>query len=265
MTARVPADAADECTRMDLNMWEMYREMTRTTRGGELLETEAVTLVSSPHAAAFNNLALIRGPIVAETFLASTAAFYGRRKRPFAVFLRAHADGTLETALVARGFRVLVEEPGMTLAVDPGTRCEPPGLVIRPVVDDAGRRAFLAVSIAAWAVYEQPAAFAEDAFATLASVTGPQVQAFVGTLDGVPVAAATLYQSYGVAGIGWVGAVPEHRGRRFAEALTWAVVREGFRRGADFVNLQASPMGHAVYARMGFATPTTYRLLLPPG
>ena len=57
-----------------------------------------------------------------------------------------------------------------------------------------------------------------------------------------------------------VGTVPAHRGKRYAEAVTWAVVREGFRRGATFSNLQAAPMGTSVYARMGFETLTEYRI-----
>ena len=46
-----------------------------------------------------------------------------------------------------------------------------------------------------------------------------------------------------------------------AEAVTWAAIREGFRRGAAFANLQASPMGRPIYERMGFITPTEYRVL----
>ena len=87
------------------------------------------------------------------------------------------------------------------------------------------------------------------------------MQGFVGYVDGTAVAAAALYLTHGVAGIGWVGCVPSARGRRYAEAVTWRAVREGFRRGASFANLQASPMGRPVYERMGFATPTEYRVL----
>ena len=75
-------------------------------------------------------------------------------------------------------------------------------------------------------------------------------------------AAAALYLTHGVAGIGWVGTVSAHRGHRYAEAVTWAAVREGFKRGAIFANLQASPLGRPVYERMGFITPTRYQVLV---
>jgi hypothetical protein len=93
-------------------------------------------------------------------------------------------------------------------------------------------------------------------------VYAPHVQGFVGYVERKPVAAAAVYLTHGVAGIGWVGTLSTHRGHRYAEAVTWAAVREGFRRGAAFANLQASPMGRAVYERMGFITPTEYRVFV---
>jgi len=43
------------------------------------------------------------------------------------------------------------------------------------------------------------------------------------------------------------------------------VVREGRRRGARFSNLQASPLGASVYRRMGFTSPTEYRVFVLRG
>jgi predicted acetyltransferase len=71
-----------------------------------------------------------------------------------------------------------------------------------------------------------------------------------------------VYLTHGVAGIAWVGTIPECRNRGFGEAVTWAAVREGLRRGACFANLQASPMGRPIYERMGFITPTSYRVMV---
>ena len=257
-----PADRATLLRLMDLNMWEMCREMTRYTRGGELIETPELTLTASPFGAPFNNLALVRAPIDAGALIQALQDFYVRRGRAFAIMTRKHADTALEDALGERGFTVLVSEPGMALLADPGTRGEPPGLDVRPAVTDAGRRDFLHVSAEAYATYEQPRPYTEAAFDALESVCSPQIQGFVGYVDGRPVAAAALYLTHGVAGIGWVGTVPEERGRAYGEAVTWAAVREGFRRGAAFANLQASPMGRAVYERMGFVTVTKYRLLV---
>ena len=95
-------------------------------------------------------------------------------------------------------------------------------------------------------------------------MTGPAVQAYLAYRDGRAVAGALLYMAHGVGGIGWVATVPEEFGRGYGAAVTGTVVAEGLRRGAAFLNLQASPMGAPMYARLGFTTPTHYRWFYPP-
>jgi len=258
----VPADPTALLRLMDLNMCEMFREIVRVGRGGEILETPALTLCGSPHGTAFHNMTIVRDAVDADTVIALLRDFYVRRGLAFSVGVREHADGALADALRERGFMELVEVPGMALLADPGTRCEPPGLVVRRVRDDQGRRDYLEVTAEAYATFQQSREMTEDTFAALESLRAPHIQGFVGYLDGAPVAAAALYLTHGVAGIGWVGTLSAHRGHRYAEAVTWAAVREGFRRGAIFANLQASPLGRPVYERMGFITPTRYHVLV---
>lgn len=260
--AAAPADRARLLRYMDLNLWEMYRAMARAADGGEIRETRALTMLAVPGSMVWNNLVLVRDAIEADELVREVRDFYVRRGLPFGIYTRAHADADLEQALVARAFAVLVGNPGMVLLRDPGTACAPAGLAVRAATDERGRDAFRHVTGEAYATYDQPRDLADHLFATLASVCAPTVQGFVGWVGDEPVAAAALYLTHGVAGVGEVGTVPAHRGRRYAEAVTWAVVREGFRRGAAFVNLQASPMGEAVYARMGFTTPTAYHVLV---
>jgi predicted acetyltransferase len=71
-----------------------------------------------------------------------------------------------------------------------------------------------------------------------------------------------LYLSHGIGGVGWVGTRPSAFGRGYGIALTWRVVEEGLGRGVELFNLQASPMGAPVYRRMGFETPTCYRMFI---
>ena len=257
----VPADRAELLRRMDLNMWEMFREVTRQSRGGELFETAPFWMAFNPRGTEFHNMDAVRDAVDAEALCAAIRAFYGPRQRPFSVWLRAHGDAALEAALRARGFSDFLRMPGMALLGDPGTRCDAAGLTIRAATSEAQRRDYLHVSAEAYATYGAPRKCAEDAFAALASVCAPHIQGFVGYVEGAPVAAA-VYVTHGVAGIGWVGTVPEYRGRGFGEAVTWAAIREGFRRGGAFANLQASPMGRPIYERMGFVTPTEYRVLV---
>jgi len=258
----VPAEREALLRLMDLNMCEMFREIVRLGRGGELLETPALTLCASPHGTSFHNMTIVRDTVDADTVVALVRDFYVRRGLAFSIGTRDHADAPLEAALRDRGFMELVEVPGMALLADPGTRCEPPGLDIRRVRDDQGRRDYLEVTAEAYAIFQQPREMTEETFASLESLHAPHIQGFVGYLDGAAVAAAALYLTHGVAGIGWVGTLSAHRGHRYAEAVTWAAVREGFRRGALLANLQASPLGRPVYERMGFITPTRYHVLV---
>jgi len=230
-------------------------------RGGELVETPTYYMGYSPHGTIFHNLVMLRDAVDLDAVFAAARRFFVERAAPFSIWTRAHADHEAETALRARGFETFTTMPGMVLLGDPGTRCQPPALRVRPVVDDEGRRDFLTVAADAYATYGAPPAYAADAFASLDSVCAPHIQGFVGYILTLPVAAAAVYVTHGVAGIGWVGTRPEQRGKGYGEAVTWAAIREGFRRGGAFANLQASPMGRPIYERMGFGTPTEYRVL----
>jgi len=259
----VPADEASLLRRMDLNMWAMYADFARVVPGGEVWEPAGLTLVRHPRGNFFTNAVMVREAVELPAVALAAREFYGRHGAPHAVWTRDHADRRLADALAAQGFHEAFSLPGMVLLGDRGTAPRPPELAIRPVIDDAGRRDYLEVTAEAYAVYGQQRETAEDAFASLESVCAPHVQGFVGYVEGRPVAAALAYVSHGVAGIGWVGVVSNARGKGYAAAVTWAAVREGFRRGGAFANLQASPMGRPVYETMGFATPTHYRVWMP--
>jgi ketosteroid isomerase-like protein len=260
----VPSEPAALLRAMDLNMWEMMREVDRRARGTEMRETNALTMAALPRGDAFHNKVLVRDTVDADTLVREVDAFYGPRGLRCSLWLRDHADGALPAALETRGFKEWLSLPAMALLGDPGTRCEPDGLRIRRTGDDAGRRGFAHVTAEAYATYGSPREVVGDMFATLESLSAPHIQGFVGWVGDEPVAAAAVYVTHGVAGIDWVGTVGEHRGKRYAEAVTWAAIREGFRRGAAFANLQASPMGRPVYERMGFITPSRYRLFTRP-
>jgi GNAT superfamily N-acetyltransferase len=253
---------ADLLRRMDLNMWEMFREIIRLGRGSELYETSQITMAASPRGTAFHNMVMVRDRVDVEVLCAAIREFYVRHGRTFSVWTRKHADAAVEDLLRARGFTDFATMPGMALLHDPGTRCEAPGLEIRAATTDQGRRDYLQVTAEAYATYGAPHEYTEDAFASLDSVCAPHIQGFIGYVKAAPVTAAAVYVTHGVAGIGWVGTIPDQRGRGFGEAVTWAAIREGLRRGATFANLQASPMGRPVYERMGFITVTEYRVLV---
>jgi ketosteroid isomerase-like protein len=260
----VPAKREALLHRMDLNMWEMFREGSRLSPGTDVLDMRGLTVIRSPRGSFFHNSVMVREPVALADVLALVRETHGARGLPFSIWTRAHADAALEAELAAAGFRPEVVMPAMALLGDPGTVPAVEGLEIRAVADDGLRRDFTRVTIETFGQLGTPPAIVEEAFTSLAALRGPHVQGFVGYAENAPVTAAAVYLSHGVAGIGWVGTVAEARGRHYAEAVTWAAVREGFRRGAAFATLQASQMGRPVYARMGFVTPSEYRVWTEP-
>lgn len=249
---------------MDANWREMCRVCVRATGGGWVVERDGLLLCGSPTGCLTTNMAIVAGPVSPATVREETDCHFRAAGLPFTVWTRGHADAAMEPALAAAGFLEVHREPGMVLA--PGAArppALPPGLVVRPVCDETGRESYGRVVAEAFAVYGVPRESTRSHFATMQSVVGPSTQAFLAYRGGEPVAAATLCLSHGVGGIAWVATLPEASGSGYGAAVTWAVVDEGFRRGARFMNLQASPMGEPMYRRMGFATPTHYALFAP--
>ena len=73
-----------------------------------------------------------------------------------------------------------------------------------------------------------------------------------------------LLFSHGIAGLYWVGTVPESRGRGLGAAVTRTLANHAFERGARAVVLQASPAGEPVYRTLGFREITRYPWFVEP-
>jgi hypothetical protein len=249
---------------MDLNFVEMYRQHVRHVAGGEAHDFESLTVIYGPGGAAIHNPVMVHGPTTAERVLEVAQRCCRALDRKHAIFLRAHADQHLEAPLEAAGYRAVYATPGMYLTRD---RFQPvvngAGLDVRPVATEDEALLYGERVAEAFAIYGIDPATIRSFFERLDAVANPTVQAYVGWQDGEAVTGAILYASHGVAGVGWVWTRPSHFGQRLAEIATSAVLADGFARGLALANLQASPLGQKVYARMGFATPTEYKTLLP--
>jgi hypothetical protein len=137
----------------------------------------------------------------------------------------------------------------------------PLGAELRAVEDDGGLDDFRQVAAEAWMTYGIPSQVTGQIFDRPDFVTAPHVDAVVCYERDRPASAALGLLSHGIAGIYWVSTVSTARGKGYAEACTRWITNRAFERGAAAVSLQASPMGHPIYRRMGFADLATYRLL----
>jgi len=263
----------------DRNLADTLRLYGRTAPGAVVADDGGLLLVSTlanwPGPYHNGALRLDRSMAPAEV-LARAAAFFAGRAPGYCVWIAAHADADLEEAALAGGYAAVSDKgtPRLALLHPIAPPEAPAGVTLDEVVDDAGRRAYLAVTIEAYADSFLPPDAAEASLATVAAVAGPGVRAVVARLGGAPVAAAMAVADDGVAGDGaaglrvagiqMVGTVPAARGRGLGELCTRWAVAAGFDSGARAVVLEASEAGDPLYRRMGFTEVSRYRWCFGP-
>ena len=131
---------------------------------------------------------------------------------------------------------------------------DPPGdLVIREL---APEEADLHARVAAAGFEVDPRLFA--ALVPPVVLEASEAHAYVGETGGEVVTTALAFSQRGHVGIYNVGTPPAHRGRGYGAAITAHAAAQGFREGAGFAYLQASPMGLPVYERLGFRIVETW-------
>ena len=257
----------------DRNLVATLRHHARTAPGAHIEDDGRMVLVSASstwpgpyHNGAFRlDRALAPGEV-----LARAERFFAGRCPAFCVWIAAHADLDLEEAAVAAGYAPITAEgvPRMALEHPLGpvtsTAGHPDGVTLAEVVDDAGRRDYLAVTVEAYAESFLPADVALTQLASLEAVRSPAVRSVVAYDRGRPVAGAMTVASERVAGIQLVGTVPDARGRGLGERCTRWAAGAGFESGAEAVVLEASEAGEPLYRRMGFVEVSRYRWCLGP-
>lgn len=154
--------------------------------------------------------------------------------------------------LLPFGFTLNHQPPGMTCTLDdlPEAITAPAGFEIRPVSDLA--------LLGVWADtfvegYGLPPGFRQPYSDLMASLgLHGSTRHYLGFLDGVPSAAASIFYSDGIAGIYNVAVPARARGRGLGSAITLAPLQDARQQGYTLGALQSSEMGYGVYERLGF-------------
>ncbi|MBP2471313.1 GNAT superfamily N-acetyltransferase [Crossiella equi] len=170
---------------------------------------------------------------------------------PWSVQVRDEAAAAQVADVVAGlGFTRTAAQPFMTreLAEDSLPWPEPGPLRIRVV--GGGEREVYERTLSAG--YGLPREIAAPLTAP-AVLDHPLMRAYVGEVDGVPVATSFGIVVDGLVGIFNVSVPPAHRRRGYGRALTAAAVRDGWSAGARTAFLHSSELGLPVYEEMGFA------------
>lgn len=251
----------------DLNLAEATREHARFRAphaieegGGLLLSASATRAPLAPLNAA---IGLGDGPLSPERLWSRAHAFFAPRDRGFGVYVRAHRDRALLEDCQRRGLPQAGNSPGMVLTEAPAA----PTLASDARLVQVGGNeveGFVQVSAAAYESLGMAAKVTRVVFAEPARFLVPHWHLRVVMEGERACAAAMLLFSHGIAGIYWVGTAPDARGRGYGEAVTRAISRDAFERGAQAVVLQASAYGEPIYRRIGFRELTRYPWFVVP-
>jgi ribosomal protein S18 acetylase RimI-like enzyme len=195
----------------------------------------------------------------APQLLAEAREFFGTLERGFGVYAPAHLGPSLAQACEAKQWPRLSDAPGMVLTERVQPMAAGPGVELRAIHDETTADHFVAVSAQAYESIGLPADVSRKLFARRERwQRRPYLQGQLVYEHERPVAAALLLFSHGIAGIYWVGTLPDARGRGHASLLMRNISNHAFDYGARCVILQATPFGEPVYRKLGYREFTRY-------
>lgn len=254
-------DERDLTDRADTAYCDWWRVWATSVAGGSVREAGGLLLAATGAPQEWWNVAAVTRPLDDPPAAIREAIDHFRGLRqPFILRIRDGLDPDAERAAGAAGLRYTDTLPGMVLQPVPPVPPAPPALEIRRVTTPDGLAAYAEVAARA---FEQDAATTRRLL-PMRLLEHPRWRSYLGYVDGRPAACSSLLVTDGVAGIYFVGTLPEYRRRGYGEALTWHAVREGAAAGSTLAVLQASELGQPVYARMGFRVTVGYKTFVLP-
>jgi GNAT superfamily N-acetyltransferase len=252
-----PTESALLLARCHENSIEAYRLFARTTPRGRIEEHNGLVLIDCCATDSMGNVAVVTAaPRESRRVIEEAAAFFAANGSPWLLLVLPEAATALEGAARDAGLRYEGRFPGLLLDPIPEQIPPPPkGVKVHRVDTVEELQVFERTASRAYEVESGPV-YREW-------LTYPGFSFHLAYCRDEPVATATLVASHGVAGIVYVGTVPEARRRGFGRAAVWAAIEEGRRQGLRTSALWATPMGRAMYERMGFRPITEYLIWTP--
>ncbi|UDY35461.1 GNAT family N-acetyltransferase [Dermatobacter hominis] len=248
-----------------LNRLEFERTLARWSGAAGAVEERSGVLTwasASDFPVLLNGAAALDPTLPGDAVVREATARFEALGRGFCTPLRdLHPDDEpIRAAAVDAGMVALSGAPEMAVVERVEERAAGDGVELRWL--DGGSAAapgsaaeaadFVAVSDAAYQSLGMPAGTLHTAVAAPHLIDTPGTTVVVATVDGTPAGAAMALLSHGIAGVYFVGTLEAARGRGIGDLVTRAVTNRAFDEGARAVTLQASQMGEAIYARMGY-------------
>lgn len=190
----------------------------------------------------------------ADRAIEAMVAEFRRRRLPLEwTTMAGTRPADLGRRLEAKGFEHTLDVPGMAMDLRKLPDDEPAGAwSIEVARSRADLEACLRIALTTFEIDE---AFVPRLLAIeegMPSDEKARTRHYLARLDGRPVATSELYLAAGVAGLYFVGTLPEARRRGLARAVTHAAMRDARDMGYRAGTLQATAMGASVYRTLGF-------------
>jgi hypothetical protein len=245
----------------DLNLAESIREMARWNASNEIYECNDLLLTRGADESPIVNVAIrldLEKKNPGSEFFRRVKSYYSNYRAGFSIHLRNHGDVDLEAECRSDGMHLIASPPGMMISERIPEKQLPSGIGLAVVEKKAMAEEFAAVAIESYKSLGMPEKAGKIIFQSPERCIRPYNHIVVAYIGKKPVSCAMAIFSHMIAGVYWVGTIPEARNRGLAEVCTRACTNEAFQRGARFVVLQASKFGEPIYRRMGFRETTGY-------
>jgi hypothetical protein len=220
-----------------------YRVLTERV-GGRIDVWDAAALFDTASPGVFDNAAVLRRPMTPDELseLIDTAHVFFSHERPWVLFSAWPLPDLTDAGLTLMGHPPFMFRPAGESPL--GARLDVDGLdIVRVSPDDAPR--FAQTSEAGFELPGGP----ESPWADPRALDADDIAAFIGYVDGEPVATSAAFLAHGVVDVEVVSCLRAHRGRGIGEALTWAATLADPSAPAM---LMASDDGQPIYRRMGY-------------
>ncbi len=240
----------------DQNLPQAIRIHHRWQNDARLLELNGVLMHqgSVPLPLPFLNCAIRLDPAVTpEQLITQTGAFFGGLANPYAILTFNRHDADLEAWLDAEAYYAHSRLPTM-LAQAPLKGPElGPNWRVHVASTQQDIEDFVQVNALAYETLGLPPMFMPFHFQQRATLLAPDVTITLARdADGRAQATAMALHTGHVAGLYWVGTLPEARGKGLAAACTALATNLALEKGAKAVTLQATHMGEPTYHRLGY-------------
>ena len=246
--------------RIALGMVDAERKRRAKVEGAEVVEIDGLVLCfANLPDPSINSIVVAHEPDDAAHSLALAADEFERRGQTLGIDLQVGRHPSLDRAVRALGMTLIIEQPGMVVALtDLAATATPDGMRIEPVTDDEGASALVQVDSEAFG--GDPAITTAFHGAGAYGVDG--MRAFVAWAGQDPVGIAAGYEHGGAVGVMGVGVVPRARRQGLGAAITAHAARSFD--GTDLAWLHPTPQARAVYERIGFRTIADYEVWVAP-